>query len=189
MVVEGPGQPFVIACGGSSVLPAKSRMHTYINYPETRRHPALHWHLEDRYVGALCRRLSRESLVLAVSQARGNFHECRVMTKCSVGVGCTPLSGTPHQLGCSKRIKCLGSQRIKCHGHATFITTKILSKDASEDEVHETRTEEDKTATVSPETHLLSSEHKCRLTSPHVALRGMAEPSPSAALPAPRESC
>lgn len=87
---------------------------------------------------------------------------------------------TPHQLGCSKR--------INCHGHATFITTKIPSTDASEDEAHETRTEEDKTATISPETHLLGSEHKCRLTSPHVALRGMAEPSPSATLPAPQES-
>lgn len=83
----------------------------------------------------------------------------------------------------------LGSQRRKRHGCATFITTKIPSKDASKDEVHETRTEENKTATVSPENHLLGSEQKRQLTPPYVALGGIGKPSPSAACSAPQDSC
>ena len=89
-------------------------------------------------------------------------------------------SAPSRNTGCAQYER-LGSQRIKCHSRAIFITTKIPSKDASEDEVRETRTEENKTATVSPETHLLVSEHKCQLTSPYVALRGIGKPSPSAA--------
>ena len=66
----------------------------HLHYPGTRRRPALHWHREHQYLRAIHRHSSRERLAPAVSQARGNFHECRVMIKCHVGIGCTPLSGS-----------------------------------------------------------------------------------------------